>query len=140
MKILMAVDGSAHSRKTIAYVKEHMNIFGKESSVTVINVQMALPPHVAGHFSKANIDTYYQDTFEKQMKPVRRALTAAGMQCAEALKVGHPGDEIADLAKRGKFDLVVMGSHGHGLFRNLVLGSVAQRLIALAKQPVVLVK
>ena len=69
------------------------------------HVQMALPPPVAGRFSKANIDTYYQDIFEKQMKPVRRALAAAGMQCAESLKVGLPGDFIADTARRGKFDL-----------------------------------
>ena len=83
---------------------------------------------------------FRSDIFEKQMKPVRRALAAAGMQCTESLKVGQPGDVIADTAKRGKFDLVVMGSHGHGLFRNLVLGSVATRVPAACTVPVLIIR
>ena len=43
-------------------------------------------------------------------------------------------------AKRGKFDLVVMGSHGHGLFRNLVLGSVATRVLAACTVPVLIIR
>ena len=140
MKILMAVDGSAHSKRTIAYVKEHLNFFGKGTSITVINAQMALPPHVAGRFSKENIQTYYQDAYEAVMKPMRRALNAAGLEFTEVLKVGMPGDEIADLAKRGKYDMVVMGSHGHSLFRNLVLGSVATKVLAACTVPVLIIR
>ena len=43
-------------------------------------------------------------------------------------------------ANAGKFDTLVLGSKGRSGLSDLVLGSVAQRLIALAKQPVVLVK
>ena len=48
--------------------------------------------------------------------------------------------ELTDTAKRGKFDLVVMGSHGHGLFRNLVLGSVATRVLAACTVPVLIIR
>lgn len=140
MKILMAVDGSAHSKQAIAYVKEHMNFFGQGTSITVVNVQMGLPPHVAGRFSKTNIQSYYQDAYEKEMKGVRRGFKAAGLEFTEVLKVGQPGDEVADLAKRGKFDMVVMGSHGRSLFRNLVLGSVATRVLAACTVPVLIVR
>ena len=54
--------------------------------------------------------------------------------------MGEPGDEISDFATKGSFDLVVMGSHGHGLFKNLVLGSVATKVLAGCKVPVLLVR
>ncbi|MDP4770616.1 MAG: universal stress protein, partial [Limnohabitans sp.] len=38
------------------------------------------------------------------------------------------------------FDLVVMGSHGHGTLGNLVMGSVATQVLANCKVPVLLVR
>ena len=55
-------------------------------------------------------------------------------------KVGHPGDEIAKAAEKGKFDMVVMGSHGHGTFKNLIMGSVATKVLANCKVPVLLIR
>jgi len=49
-------------------------------------------------------------------------------------------ESIAGLAKEGRFDLVVMGSHGHGEVLNLVLGSVATRVLAQCEVPMLLVR
>jgi nucleotide-binding universal stress UspA family protein len=54
--------------------------------------------------------------------------------------VGHPSDEIASYAEAGNFDLVVMGSHGVGALKNLVLGSVATKVLARCTVPVLLVR
>ena len=54
--------------------------------------------------------------------------------------VGHVGKSIAQLADEGKFDLVVMGSHGHGDLANLVLGSVATQVLAKTSVPVLLIR
>ena len=43
-------------------------------------------------------------------------------------------------AEKGKFDLLVMGSHGHGTLTNLVLGSMATKVIAHCGVPVLLVR
>ena len=83
---------------------------------------------------------YYLDGYEKDMKPARQAMKAAKLDYTEALKVGNPGDEIAKLAQKGMFDMVVMGSHGRSLLRNLVLGSVATRVLAACKVPVLIVR
>jgi len=140
MKILIAVDGSVYSKKAIEYFKQHRKLFGEHTELTIVNAQTSLPPHVAKRFSKANVQTYYLDGYEKDMKPARQALKSAGLEYTEALVVGHPGDEIAKLATRGRFDMVVMGSHGRGLLRNLVLGSVATRVLAACKVPVLIVR
>ena len=59
---------------------------------------------------------------------------------AFAHKVGHPADEIASFAEHGKFDLVIMGSRGQGALTNLVLGSVAMKVLARCAVPVLLVR
>ena len=42
--------------------------------------------------------------------------------------------------QKGKFDMVVMGSHGRGAFSGLFLGSVARKVLAACKVPVLLVR
>jgi nucleotide-binding universal stress UspA family protein len=140
MKILIAVDGSSYSKRAIDYVKQHVKVFGDHAQLTIVNVQTSLPPHVVGKFSKTNVQTYYVDGYEKEMKPARQALKAAKLEYTEAFKVGHPGDEIGKLATKGQFDMVVMGSHGHSLVTNLVLGSVATRVLAVCKVPVLIIR
>ena len=41
---------------------------------------------------------------------------------------------------KGRFDLVVMGSRGHGSFVNLVLGSVATKVLSETQVPVLLIR
>ena len=140
MKILVAVDGSLHTKHAMAYMIEHFNMFGQESSVTLINVHAPIPRHAAAHLGRETVQAYYGDEAEKCLKGARAALKKAGIPATDTWKVGDPGDEISVLAVRGNFDLVIMGSHGHGLFKNLVLGSVATKVLAGCTVPVLLVR
>lgn len=54
--------------------------------------------------------------------------------------VGDPGQEIAKYAERESADLIVIPSHGHGFFKHLLLGSVAERVVRLAHCPVLVLK
>ena len=47
---------------------------------------------------------------------------------------------LAAVAEKGDFDLIVMGSHGHGNLMNLVMGSVTNQVLARSKAPVLLVR
>jgi nucleotide-binding universal stress UspA family protein len=53
---------------------------------------------------------------------------------------GPAGDNVAAAAEKQKFDLVIMGSHGQGTLGNLVMGSVAGKVLAHCKVPVLLVR
>ena len=53
---------------------------------------------------------------------------------------GHVGKEIVNCAKTGKFDLLVLGAKGRSAVADLLPGSVAQRVVATAQTPVLLVK
>ena len=48
--------------------------------------------------------------------------------------------EILQTATKEKFDMIVMGAKGRGGMLDLLIGSVAQRVVSSAKQPVLLVK
>jgi nucleotide-binding universal stress UspA family protein len=54
--------------------------------------------------------------------------------------VGSPSQEILRAAKKEKAHMIVMGTHGHGLISRALMGSVAQRVVADADIPVLLVK
>ena len=73
-------------------------------------------------------------------KPARKLLDSAGVKHDMEVRTGHVAQEIVRCAKAGKFDLIALGAKGRGAIADLLLGSVAQRVLAMADMPVVLVK
>ena len=140
MKILLAVDGSAFTKKMLAYLATHEQLLSTTNSYTLLTVQPQLPIHARRVVGKEATDTYYREESEKVLGPASQFLTRHGISAKSVAKVGHAGETICKLADSGKFDLVVMGSHGHGLFGNLVMGSVANQVLSHSKVPVLLVR
>ncbi|MDO8718259.1 MAG: universal stress protein [Polaromonas sp.] len=140
MKILLAVDGSAYTKKMLAYLTTHDDLFSANNDYTVLTVQLPLPPRARAAVGKEIVDSYYADEAEKIMAPVSKFLTRHGINAKSVLKVGPAGETIAKVADAGKFDLLVMGSHGHGALGNLVMGSVATQVLAHSKVPLLLVR
>jgi nucleotide-binding universal stress UspA family protein len=140
MKILLAVDGSPFSKKMLAYLTTHESLFTKDHDYTVFTAQPALPPRARAAVGKEIVDQYYSDEAEKVLSPVTKFLLRHGIDAKSSWKVGHAGEAIAELAEKGKFDMLVMGSHGHGALFKLVMGSVATQVLAHCKVPVLLVR
>ena len=140
MKILLAVDGSAYSKKMLAYLATHDGMFATSHDYTVFTAQPALPPRARAAVGKEIVDKYYADESEKVLAPVTKFLLRHGINAKSAWKVGPAGASIAKLAEEGAFDLLVLGSHGHGALANLVMGSVATQVLAQCKVPVLMVR
>ncbi len=83
---------------------------------------------------------YLREPSEKELKPARKILDAARVKHDMVVRTGHTATEIVALAKSGKYDLLVLGAKGRNPVADLVLGSVAQRVLATAPIPVLLVK
>ena len=140
MKILLAADGSAYSKKMLAYLVTHDVVFSAANDYTVFTAQAGLPPRARAAVGKAVVEQYYADESEKVLAPINKFLSRHGIDAKSSWKVGPAGTLIAKLAEEGQFDLVVMGSHGHGVFANLVMGSVATQVLAHCKVPVLMVR
>jgi nucleotide-binding universal stress UspA family protein len=67
-------------------------------------------------------------------------LKRAHLDFGELQVVGEPAEAIVREAKRGRYDLVVMGTHGRGALEGLLLGSVARKVIAQSPVPVTVVR
>ncbi len=140
MKILLAVDGSAYSKKMLAYLATHDAMFSAANDYTVFTAQAALPARARAAVGKEVVDAYYADESEKVIAPVTKFLLRHGINAKSSWKVGQAGALIAKLAEDGQFDMVVMGSHGQSALANLVMGSVTTQVLAQCKVPVLMVR
>ena len=140
MNILLAVDGSAYTKKMLAYLATHEELLGATHEFTVLTVQPALPPRARAALGKEVVENYHAEEAEKVLAPVCKFLARHGVDARRSVKVGPVGESIAKLADSGKFDLVVMGSHGHGAIATLVMGSVATQVLANCKVPILLIR
>lgn len=140
MNILLAVDGSAYSKKMLAYLSTHDALLAPTHAYTVLNVQHALPARAASALGKAVANHYYAEEADKVLKPVDTFLQRHGIAASLQWELGAPGLVIAQRAQDGSFDLLVMGSHGHTALGNLVMGSVTTQVLAHCKTPVLLVR
>jgi nucleotide-binding universal stress UspA family protein len=140
MKILIAVDGSAFTKRMLAYLTAHDEFPGRGHEYTVLHTVSPVPARAAAALDKALLDDYYQEEADKVFKPIRPFLAKQGIEAKYLFKVGHAADVIAATADKGKFDLLVMGSHGHGSLSNLVMGSVATKVMAKCGVPVLMIR
>ena len=140
MKILLAVDGSPYTKKMLAYLATHAEMFGAKNEFTLLNVQLPLPPRARAAVGAEVVKSYHEEEATKVFGPVVKFLKRHDIEPKTVSKVGHPGELIAKTADSGKFDLVIMGSHGHSALGNLVMGSVATQVLAHCGVPVLLVR
>lgn len=140
MKILVPVDGSPYTKRMLAYLAAHDEWLGASHQYVVITAVPAVPPRAAAVLDKATLKAYYDETAEKVFKPIRSFFAKQGIKADFVSKVGPAAEVIADAADKGRYELLIMGSHGHGTLKNLVLGSVATKVLAHCGTPVLLVR
>lgn len=140
MKILVPVDGSPFTKRMLAYLTAHDEWLGDAHRYTLVHVAPAVPARAAAVLDKAVLQGHYADESEKVFKPIRAFFAKQKISADYVAKVGPAADTIAALATKGKFDLLMMGSHGHGLIGNLVLGSVTTKVMAHCGTPVLIVR
>jgi nucleotide-binding universal stress UspA family protein len=140
MKILVAVDGSPYTKRMLAYLAAHDEWLGTHHQYTLLHAAAPVPPRAAAVLEKALLAAYYDESSQKVFKPLRSFFAKQGLQASFVSKVGPPAEAIADTARKGKFDLVMLGSHGHGSLGNLVLGSVATKVLAACSTPALLIR
>jgi len=140
MKILVAADGSSYTKRMLAYLAAHDEWLGDTHQYTVLTVVPGVPPRAAAVLDKEVLKGYYADEGEKVLKPIRAFFGKQGIKAEFVSKVGSAAEVIASTADKGKFNLLMLGSHGHSSLGNLVMGSVATKVMANCGVPVLLVR
>jgi nucleotide-binding universal stress UspA family protein len=142
LKVLVPVDGSDSSGRAVDHLIRNLNWFKDGVEIHLLNVQHPIPygsrvSSVIGHDKLAQ---FHQEEGMAALKSVMQKLDAAKVKYHYHIGVGSEADVICQYAKEKGCDQIVMGTRGLGSVSNLVLGSVATKVIHLSPVPVLLVK
>jgi nucleotide-binding universal stress UspA family protein len=141
MRILIAVDGSEHANQAIDAVAKMAR-----SSLELEAILLCVSPEPVfyGDYTAITIQMIEED--QKRHQDAILA-TATERARAQGLKVGDPeraygviANEIVRVANARQVDQIAMGTRGMGAMGNMLLGSVAQRVVHQSPVPVLLVK
>jgi nucleotide-binding universal stress UspA family protein len=137
MKILFPIDGSPHSLAALTAFIDRRAWFREAAELTLLYAHPPLPyKRAAAWAGKDAVHSYYEEESEAVLADARKLLDDRGVAYAVEKRVGDPAEEIVACADAGAFALVIMGTHGHTALVNLVMGSVATKVLAARKVPV----
>jgi nucleotide-binding universal stress UspA family protein len=140
MKVLLAVDGSDYTKRTLEYVVSQDEWLGPKAQTTVLTVVPELPPRARAYMNADDVRSYNVEQAEAVLAPIRAFAQQHQWQPTVVYEVGEPGAVIAGKAAREGFDLVVMGSRGHSSFASLLLGSVTVQVLARCSVPLLVLR
>lgn len=137
--ILVAVDGSAVSDRAVRHAVDLISA-GLAAELHLVNVQPNLGGAISSFVSKEQIDTHHREEGNKCLATSLALVKAAGIDAKIHIGVGRQGQVVHDYVDKLGAGLVVLGTRGHTGLAGVLLGSVAQDVIAHVKVPVTLVK
>lgn len=124
-KILLAVDGSEHSRAAVQTVVDLATKRDHQVMVLSVLPSLAAPEHAA---------------FSYPLNQAKRILEEHGIQTSTDLILGYPAEVILKYAATNLPDLIVVGAKGLRATLGILLGGVAQQVVENACCPVLVIR
>lgn len=140
MKILLAADGSPFTKKALAFLVTHEGLAGARDELVVLHVQPPVPPRVTTMLGGNEVASYHREEADAVLNPIKTFLERHSIPFQCKWVVGNPCEEILKAASEDHAQMIVMGTHGHGVVGRFFMGSIAQRVVARCEVPVLLVK
>jgi nucleotide-binding universal stress UspA family protein len=141
MKIFVAIDGSKNSLRGLKVAIKLAGKLSEPSHLILANAHDDMALRGASQFvGKQAVDRYLDDLAETELKSAIEQARKSGVTFESRVLRGRVAQTIAESADDSKCDLLVLGSKGRSALKDLMIGSVAQRVTSLAKTPVLLVK
>lgn len=137
--ILVAVDGSDTSDRAVRHALDLIDA-GLAAELHLLNVQPNLGGAISTFVSKDQIDAHHREEGHKALVTATEIAKKAGVAVKVHIGVGRQGQVASDFVAKLEAGLVVIGTRGHTGLAGVLLGSVAQDVIAHVEVPVTLVK
>ena len=132
--ILVAVDLSSHSERTVGYALSIARNFG--ASLKLIHVYV---PPTSAEFGGQDMYRLLEtdrDDFERRLTSLADQIHAIYPKCQSLFANGDPAEQVARAAATMKADLIVVGRHHHTLLGNFFKLDQAPKIIHRASCPV----
>ncbi|MBS1227904.1 MAG: UspA [Proteobacteria bacterium] len=141
-KVLLPVDGSECALRAVALVISKRAYYANPDDLEIhlVNVQAPLSHDITRFASHEQIADFHREESAKLMLGAGQLLDAAGVPYTAHHLVGPVAESISGLADSLHCDQIVMGTHGRGAFKELLMGSITLKVLHLSNVPVLLVK
>jgi nucleotide-binding universal stress UspA family protein len=146
--VVLAVDGSPHSRRAAAFAARLTPPAG--GLVTVVSVvepvrppsMTFLPASIRGRLAgeAAELERARLNAGRRWAEAAVRTVEKGGWRAQASVRTGVPLAEILQAVKEARADMLVLGARGTGGLARVLLGSVADGALRLATVPVLVVK
>ena len=136
-KILTPIDGSEHAEKALRYALEIAEKHEADVEIMTVVPEVVTTPK----WMKDYTEQMKEKGEEMLTKTLRKAKgEKPDINISKRLEEGIIIPKILEVAKKGKHDIIILGSRGMGLARGVLLGSVCSKIVHLAEIPVLIVK
>ena len=141
LKVLIPVDGSDCSKRATEKLVEMLGWCKEPPQIDLLVVHPPVPrfPNMSIVVNEEMIERYYDEEWAQMLAPSKAILDAARVRYSVHMRVGPIAETIVDQASTSGSDMIHMGTRGMTALSNMVLGSVATRVLHLARIPVVLI-
>jgi nucleotide-binding universal stress UspA family protein len=139
MKVLFASDGSECADRAARFLVTSLRKALRELRVTLFYVDVPMLDRVVAALGEERVAQIHQENSDASLKGARRRLKRSGLRFDEAHTAGNAAAHIAARAKAGRYDMVIMGSHGRSALANVLVGSVTARVLSECEVPVLVV-
>jgi len=138
-KVLVPVDGSDNSFRALDHAISLAESTG--ARVTAMHV-IERPPTVYVESQKLLNDLLdnYKKESEKVLDKCKQIADKSGVKIETVMAEGDAASTIVGYANKEGFDVIIIGSRGLGRFKEMVLGSVSNKVLHHAKCPVLIIK
>lgn len=137
--VLVPIDFSAASTRVVA----ESVVLARAASARLVVLHVVQPPVFVDSDLGTGMSVEYATLAEaaavKELARLQRQLQAKGVTIETRHRVGLPGRSILEEAETLGANYIVLGSHGHGAFYDLIVGGTASRVLKHAVCPVVVV-
>ena len=141
LNILLPIDGSDFAQRALETVAKMAK---RTDGLELMLVNVRHGPAYYGEFPPYDYESIEARERQRQQDLLKAASDEAHRLGLTRVKVkgaeGAIATEIVRAADEYGADQIVMGTHGRGAVAGLFIGSVAQRVVHLARAPVLLVK
>ncbi len=137
--VLVALDGSGHGNRALTAGADLAGKYGAKLLILTVLPDGRVPLELYEYLRTEGL--YLGEVTERllsQAEATAKSCGATNIECQE--KEGDPAEAILQVAEDRAADLIVMGSRGLGTVAELLLGSVSQKVIHLAKAPCMIVR
>lgn len=137
---LVPVDGSAVSLAPIDWLIARRDDWRALPEIHLLSVQPPLTGDASRFVDAEQLKDFHREEGLKALAEAQRRLVTAGFAPQLHVAVGEAAPTIADFAASRACDQILIGTRGHTGLGGTLLGSVAAKLVHLAKMPVLLVR